>query len=647
MIRTGDAKHTASQRELAGRKGSARPLHLAMTRLAPMIGLFAFFSVFANILRLTIPLYLLQVVDRVISSGSVDTLIYITMVAVGALTVAAIVGMVMKSVQVRAGAWFEERLAGPVSRAALMGALHNRSHGVRSLADLSQLRAFLSGPMAGTIFEFPWTPVFLLIIFALHPWLGFFASSAAAVLLLLALVNDWAVARVQKRAQDQQRRSRSQLGGVHADAEAVAAMGMTGRVVERVRQMTVEFLVSQGKADERNGFFSNLTRLVRSLAQIGILGLGAYLILDNEITTGTMIAASILQSLGLSPVDKAVGAVRAAKGAREAYGRVAQQLRAVDVREDAANLEKSEGISLRAQAAMYMPRGRGQPVLRPLSFELDAGQTLGILGSTASGKSTLCRLLVGVTSPNNGSILVNGLEVSRLSSDGFGRLVGYLPQNPRPLPGTIAENIARYSDADDAGRSAAVARAASLAGIEDTILSLPDRYDTMLDEDGRRRLTASQMQRIMLARALYGEPRLLVLDEPATFLDKAGESQLMDTLTTLRESGVTVVAVSQRPAFLQSCDRLLWLADGMLGDFGEPEAVLQSISRGGGRGNPRLVSSAGGQGAVRATPRSRAANPPANGDTTVEVETASVPVPVPEDHKLTHSGKRPRRKTGL
>ena len=573
-------------------RANSRVLRGALGRLVPAFATFAVFSVFVNLLRLTIPLYLLTVVDRVVSSQSRDTLLYITIIAVGALLVSSVLGVAMKAMQVRAGAWLEERVLPSLSRATIIGSLTDQSHGVRALRDLGQLRNFLSGQVPGTLLEFPWTPVFLLVIVVLHPWLGVFAVCATLLLLALALLNDASTAGAQRDAQMLQARSRGQVNAVMGDAGSLAAMGMTGRFVTRLRQMTVEFLGRQGTMEERTGLFSSAQRFLRSVAQVGILGLGALLILEGEITTGTMIAASILQGLALSPVDKAVGAVRQGKAAREAYANVARQLEAVNTREDHLHLESGQGLAIRAHQAMYMPRGRAQPVLRPLTFELEAGRMMGILGAGGAGKSTLCRLILGIVRPGNGSMLVNDLEVAHLRGEEFGDLVGYVPQLPYLLPGTVADNISRLADPADPQRSARVAEAARLAGIHDTILSTPQRYETKLDDEGQKRLTPSQVQQLMLARAFYGSPRLLVLDEPTTFLDKAGEGAVMAALETLREGGTTIVAVSQRPALLNACDRLLWLRDGVMADFGEPDAVLKSIARGVGRGAPRLVSNA-------------------------------------------------------
>lgn len=569
----------------------SKVLAKTMARISPAIGVLAFFSFFVNLLRLTIPLYLLQVIDRVVSSESYETLLFITLIAVGALIVSGILTVITKSIQSRMSIWMEQSLFEPVAKASLMGKLTNQTNGGGALRDVGQLRNFFSGQMISTFFEVPWTPIFIGIIYYLHPWLGIFSMCVAVVIFLLALLNDVLTSTKQQEAQMGQMKISKQMEQALNSFDAMRAMGMIPRFVAGIRSQSLAALKEQSSVDERGGTIQSIIRFVRSGAQVGILGLGAYLALEGEATTGSMIAASILQSLGLSPVDQSIGAVRAVKGASGAYKRVNMQLSAINMQEDKLHLEKDPELTLKLSQAMYMPQGVGRPVLRPMNFELPAGEMLGIFGPGASGKSTLCRLLSGVISPTNGSVQVNDLEVNRLAGDEFGSIVGYLPQMPEIIAGTIADNISRFGDSADPERSARIVEAAQHAGIHDVVVSLPDRYDTFLNEQGLQRLSRSQINKIFLARAFYNNPKLLILDEPSTFLDKAGDQALTDALETFRENGATIIVVTSKPKALKDCDKLLLLRDGAIADFGEAENVLANLAKGGG--NPRLVEGGG------------------------------------------------------
>ncbi len=556
----------------------SKVLRSAMRRLLPGLGLLALFSIFTNLLRLTIPLYLLQVVDRVISSESQDTLIYITLIAVAALLTGAVLMIIGKIMQNRIGSWLENRLFEPVVKASVLGRPTGRSFGPKSARDLSLLRNFFSGQAITTLLEAPWTPVFIAIIFFLHPQLGLLSVAVALALLVLAVLNDTLTAGHQTEVQKIQAKVGHGIQQALMNVDAARSMGMLPRLINTLKVSSDASARSLDSVNERSAFFTGAIRFVRSLAQVTVLGFGAYLVLKGEITTGTMIAASILQSLALTPVDQAVGALRAIKGAVGAFRGVEKQLAAIETTEDELHLEKNESLSITLRQAMFMPARAAKPVLRPIRLDLPGGEMLGILGPSAAGKTTLCRLLIGAVPASSGSVLINGLDVKRLMGEEFGLQVGYIPQMPMPLGGTIADNIARFRPQDDPRRSADVVEAAKLVGAHELTLALPRRYDTVLDEEGMELLSRSQLQRLFLARALYGKPRLLVLDEPTTFLDKEGEAMFYKALETMREAGTTIIAVSQRPQFLKACDKLLLLRDGNMIDFGEPARVLKNLS---------------------------------------------------------------------
>ncbi|MEP2785106.1 MAG: ATP-binding cassette domain-containing protein [Pseudoruegeria sp.] len=563
----------------------------AFARLIPAIGLLTFFSIFINLFRLTIPLYMLQVIDRVISSESTETLMFITMFAVGALISGAFLTTISGIIQNRMGSWFEVHLFEPLAKATVLGQLTGRSNGVSSIRDLGQLRNFFSGPTLSTLFEVPWTPIFLGIIFIMHPMLGTISITVAILLLLIAILNDSLTSAPQQEAQQQQSITGRGLEQALFSVDSVRSMGMLNRLLTTLKDNSIKALDLLDRTNDRSDTLNNLSRFLRSLAQVSILGTGAYLILLGEITTGTMIASSILQSLGLSPVDKAVGALRSLKGARGAYTRVNQQMSAIDVTEDQLNVKPNMQMKVSARQAMFMPQGVNKPVLKPMQFDLPAGEMLGILGPGGSGKSILCRMLVGGLSPSNGSILINDLNINRVAGPELGALIGYMPQTATPLTGTIADNISRFHPASDPKRSAAIVEAAQAVDLHETVLGFRERYDTPLTQETLATLSRSQLQRIFLARAFYGNPRLVVLDEPTAYLDKTSEAALLATLERLRQSGCTIIASSQRPTLLNACDKLLLLRDGMVADFGPTERVMSNLSDPqAGRGQARLIS---------------------------------------------------------
>ena len=565
------------------------PLNEAMRAVKPAFAVMLAFSLFSNLLKLTIPLYMLQIIDRVLSSGSEDTLLYLTLIAALALVVASTLLAVQKVIQNRIGQWLEERLFRPVLTASLDGQLVGRSMGSQAVRDLSMVRQFISSQGLATLLDAPWTPIFILVIFLLHTWLGLLTVAAAILLLLLAGINDILIRNRQMAAQAQSNRLFQEVERGSHNAAIIHAMGLLDAFLARLDTIRRSARDDDERVNERNASITGLTRFIRQLAQVLTYATGAYLVLEGEVTSGVMIAGAILLSLALSPVDQAISAWRGMVNTWQARGRIQQQLAAVDARADVPyEAPRPEG-HLVLQQALFMPQGRGRPVLRPLSFEVRPGEMLGVLGPSSSGKSTLLRMLVGVVAPTGGSVRLDNADLHRQLSGDIGRHIGYLPQDPMLFHASIADNIARLEPATREGRNSAVVEAARMANIDSAIIELPDRYETIVDNDTLI-LSRSERQRIALARALYGRPRLIVLDEPATFLDRSSEAALIENLAQLREQGSTIVLVSQRPTLLEICDRLLLLRDGMIEAYGEPKAVMERlrdngqgrIERGGG-----------------------------------------------------------------
>ncbi|MEQ9014679.1 MAG: type I secretion system permease/ATPase [Marinovum algicola] len=531
------------------------------------------FSFFANLLLLVSSIYMLQVFDRVLSSGSLSTLAWLTVIAVVATAAYALLELARRSQLSRIGGWLEAELSAPL----LERSLDRRVAGHRpmaSLADIRDVKAFVGGDQVLAFLDAPWMPVFIAVIWLLDPVLGVIAAVGAGVLFVFALVND----RVT-RGRAQRAAAAAQQGQVAAQrlldqAETVLALGM-GRGL--LRRWTEGQAAAQADglraADTTTGIF-NLSRFVRLALQVVILGAGAWLVLEGRLTAGGMIAASIILARALSPVERSIGAWRAYVQARAAHRNLAAFFEAGERDEERVRLPAPAG-HLEVAQARYAAPGTVEPILKQVSFALAPGEVCGVVGPSGSGKSSLCRLLVGIWRPGSGHVRLDGADVAAWEQADLARHVGYLPQQVELFPGTVAQNIARMGPVD----SDAVLAAAKRADVHRLILALPDGYETDVGVHGGR-LSGGQRQRLGLARALYGEPRLVVLDEPNSNLDRDGEAALFETVAQLAAEGRTVVLVAHHPAALKRVDKLLVLRDGTSVAFGPRDAVLAKLRAG-------------------------------------------------------------------
>jgi PrtD family type I secretion system ABC transporter len=549
-------------------------LKQAVLACLPQFGAAALFSFCINLLFLGSPLYMLQVYDRVLASGSRDTLVMLTVALVLALATMAALDAIRASVLVRCGVGFDARLS-----ARLMTALIDRgarSGGARQaelLRDLDQVRQFLAGVAVLAIFDLPWMPIYVAVLCLLHPVLGLIALAGGLGLLVLAALNELVTGPPLRRANEAALRSYGVTDSALRNAEVIQAMGMQAGLLARWQRDRSDMLSSQAVANDRNATVSALTKFTRLLLQSLILGAGAWLALDRAVSPGVIFAGSLLMGRALAPIEQLVGAWKQLVGARQAYRRVRGLLIAEPERRIGMALPRPQG-RLSVERLVYAPPGAERPLLKGISFELAAGQGLGLIGPTASGKSTLARLLVGAWQPTLGHVRLDGAEISDWNRADVGRQVGYLPQDIELFAGTVRDNIARFTDAAPAD----IVAAARQAGIHEMILRLPNGYETEIGEGGAA-LSGGQRQRIALARALLGGPRLLVLDEPNAYLDADGELALTRTLDELKAAGTTLVVIAHRPAVLATVDQLLVLRDGaveMLGPRAEIVARLAS-----------------------------------------------------------------------
>jgi PrtD family type I secretion system ABC transporter len=530
------------------------------------------FSFATNLLLLVTSIYMLQVFDRVLSSGSLDTLLWLTIVAVFAIAVYGVLELARRRLLSRTGAWLDTQLAGPVIRRSVDA----RLSGVRSeagLADVQAMKSFLSGDAILAFLDAPWMPVFILVIWLLHPALGLLAIAGAIILFVAAIVNDHLTRRLFEKARAAQQHNQSAAQQYLDHGETVRALGMLGPLIDVWQRDRRDIHDDAERGAAVTHALTYLTRTVRLTLQVLILGTGAWFVLQGELTGGGMIAAAIILSRALSPVERAIGAWRGYVSARTARKNLANLFGADGSDNASLTLPKPTG-ELTIENLRYQPQNAKAPIIKQANFHLDPGETCGIIGPSGSGKSTLCRLIVGAWKPTFGHVRLDGADVASWNPDELGQHIGYLPQTVELFPGTIAQNIARMRECDDAS----VIEAAQCADVHEMVLRLPDGYDTDVGVHGHL-LSGGQKQRIALARALFGEPTLIVLDEPSSNLDSQGEQALHRVLVTLKEQGRTVLVVAHQPSTLRTADKVLMLKDGMIASFGERDQVLRSLMR--------------------------------------------------------------------
>ena len=545
-----------------------------VARLRPLFFYAGFFSLAINLLLLVPPLYMLQVFDRVLASRSGETLAVLTVAAIVALLVMALLEVLRGRLLATAGIALDRRLGPRVldgllaQTAKVSGASY-----LNGLRDVNTLRSFLGGTGLMTLFDAPWLPFFLLVIFLFHPLLGFIALAGALAMITLAWLNEKLTREPLERAQTEARRAARFIDANVRNAEVVNALGMLPAVTARWGRLNDAALREQSHASRVGSFFAGFTKFARQFIQLAMLAGGAFLVVTQDVTAGVMIAATILLGRALAPVETAVAGWRNLVEARSAWRRLDQLLKDSPPAEPGTELPAPKG-AVEVERVVFGFKGADKPVLRGVSFAVAPGEALAVVGPSASGKSTLARLIVGIWKPTAGVARLDGADVAAWPREGLGPHIGYLPQDVELFGGTVAENIARLGEPD----SAEVVRAAQRAYVHDLIVRLPKGYDTEIGESGQA-LSPGQRQRIALARALYGKPRLVVLDEPNANLDHEGEEALLRTLEILKADGVTVVIIAHRPSLLRNVDKMLVLNDGAVASFGPRAEVMARVTR--------------------------------------------------------------------
>jgi ATP-binding cassette subfamily C exporter for protease/lipase len=547
-------------------------LRAALRALRDALLTVAVFSGFINLLMLAPALYMLQVYDRVLGSRNETTLLVLSGLVVGAFLLMAALEAVRSWVLVRVGARLDARLNARVFTAAFERNLRRPgSNTAQPIHDLNTVRQTLTGAALLAAFDAPWLPVYLIVIFLMSPALGWFAAAGALLLLVLAVVNE----RVSKPKLDEAQKfslqSHQALTNNLRNAEVIEAMGMLPNIRSRWYDLHRQQIQTQAQASDLAAVLAGATKFVRIALQSLVLGFGALLTLDGKLTPGMMIAASILAGRALAPVELLVANWKQIVGGRQAYARLQALLGIHPARREGMSLPAPRGQVL-VEAASTAAPGTQRLILKNLSFSIAPGDVVAIVGPSASGKSTLARLLVGIWPAVAGSVRLDGASVYDWNKAELGPHLGYLPQDIELFDGTVAENIARFGEVD----AAKVVEAARRVDMHEQILRLPMGYDTLLGTDGSN-LSGGQRQRIGLARALYGDPSFIVLDEPNSNLDESGEKALVDAVKALRAAGKTVVLITHRMSTLAAADKVLVLADGALAAYGPRDEVFKAM----------------------------------------------------------------------
>ncbi len=582
------------------------------------------FSFFVNLLMLTMPLFMFQVFDRVLASRSETTLLLLLAIATGALMVQAALDSVRAFAFVRISRWIDRRVSPLLLSAIVVEALDRaKTSSSQPLRQLAVLRNFLTGPGMLTMLDLPWVPVFLLLIVFVNEPMGYAALGGALVMLALGLLNDQLTRPALNDAQAFSAKAFQAADAAVRNATVVESMGMRQAIVRRFLTENEAVLALQSRASDRAAIFLAISKSARMLVQMLIMTVAATQIIDpaTPMTPGMMIASVLILGRALQPIEQGVAQARGFVEALGAYKTVQETLLKAQSQTERMRLPDPEG-RLSVEDLVYQPPGQTKPILQRVAFEFEAGESLGIIGPSAAGKSTLARLLVGVERPTLGHVRLDGADIYSWDNEALGQHIGFMPQDVELFSGTIAQNIGRLEDQPD---PEAVVEAAKLAGLHEMILRLPEGHDTEIGWAGQI-LSGGQRQRVALARALYGRPRVVVLDEPNANLDTQGDDALMEAVKALREAGVTLVLITHRPSTLALMDKIMLLQNGMVQRFGPRDETLsflqqarrpaaavppamQRLERGEGAGSAEAARA----GADDGPPRSRANGEDASG----------------------------------
>ena len=533
------------------------------------------FSLVINILQLVPTIYMLQLYDRVVPTGNHTTLLMLTLIMMVLFITMGTLEWVRSQILVRVSTRLETLLNERLFKVAYKQALYSGGQRASSqpLDDLTALRQFMTGNGLFAFFDAPWLPIYIALMFVFHSMYGWMAVFTAILLIIVAIVQEKATSKMLGEANNLAMAGRGLVNKNLRNAEVIESMGMLSNIQKRWLKGTNEVLVLQATASSRAGLISATSKLVRLSSQSLILAVGAYLVIENEITSGLMIGGSVLLGRALAPIDIVIGSWKGFIAARGQYSRLNDMLRQIPADPERMSLPAPQG-SFQFESAVVAPPGAKMAVLKGLTLNIAKGDVVGVIGPSGAGKSTFARAILGIWPCNQGKIRLDGADVFTWNRDELGPHIGYLPQDIELFEGTISENIARFGDVDPEK----VVLAAKMADVHDLILHLPEGYDTMIGASGGN-LSGGQRQRVGLARALYGEPQIVVLDEPNSNLDEVGEAALGNAIQRLKQKGATVIVITHRNNVLAHVDKLLILNDGVVSVYGPKEQVIAHLQQ--------------------------------------------------------------------
>ena len=534
-----------------------------------------FFSLFVNALMLVPTFFMIQVSGRVVPSSSTSTLIMLTIILTILMITLGSLEWVRSRIMVRISNRLDVLLSRDVYRASFKKALSSggMDASAQSLNDLLALRQFLTGNGLFAFFDAPWLPIYTAVMFLFHPWFGWMTVGCALLLITLAFLNHRYTGKALTEANKQSVTANLQTTKNLRNAEVIESMGMLDTLMARWATRQRRVLVLQSQASDKGGIVTSISKTFRTWTQSIMLAIGAYLVITHQINPGLLMAGSLLLGRALSPIDQMIGSWKGFVAARLQYDRLNATLEKLHAEPQRMSLPDPEG-HIQVESLVVAPPGSKAPVIRNISFVAPAGSIVGIVGPSAAGKSTLARALLGIWAPQHGTVRLDGADISTWDKQKLGPHLGYLPQDIELFEGSISDNIARFDKVDPEQ----VVLAARIAGVHEMILQLPDGYDTVIGSEGVN-LSGGQRQRIGLARAVYGSPRLIVLDEPNSNLDEVGERALSVALQKVKETGATVFIISHRPSILSRLDRIMVLNAGMISLYGAREQVIAELAQ--------------------------------------------------------------------
>jgi ATP-binding cassette, subfamily C, bacterial EexD len=533
------------------------------------------FSMVINLLQLVPTIYMLQLYDRVVPTGNRSTLLMLTLIVIVLFLTLGALEWVRSQILVRVSSRLETLLNERLFQVAYIQSLYTGGQRASSqpLDDLTSLRQFMTGSGLFAFFDVPWMPFYIAVMFIFHPFYGWAAVATSVILIIVAVIQEKSTSKLLGEANTLAIAGRGLVNTNLRNAEVIESMGMVQNIRQRWVEGTRQVLVLQATASSRAGLISGLSKIIRLSSQSLILGLGAYLVIENEITPGLMIAGSILLGRALAPIDIMIGSWKGFINARSQYKRLNEMLLQTPAEREKMTLPAPEG-SFQIEAAVVVPPGAKTPVLKGITLAIPKGDVVGVIGPSGAGKSTFARALLGIWPTANGKIRLDGADVFAWNRHELGPYIGYLPQDIELFEGTISENIARFGDIEPEK----VVEAAKMADVHDLILRLPEGYDTRIGASGGN-LSGGQRQRIGLARALYGDPVVVVLDEPNSNLDDQGELALGNAILRLKQRRVTVIVITHRNNVLASVDKLLILNEGLVSVYGPKEQVIAHLQQ--------------------------------------------------------------------